>query len=576
MTEMTKSTAIALISNLLERSNNRENAGLLTTLERQAIALAQVCLIEKLGSKVRTKTVKKTKKRAAAATANIHTISAEDGDLPSFLAKPEPVILNEESLLTDGTPEDLLVCLDFGTAMSKAFAVRLPDDYIELALGKAAGRTGYTVPSSIFIEESGISRFGFDAIEVSENYSNTDRQRLDSIKSWISLQTGGAQEDLDGASAILPRAMNPTDCRLTKGDLLRVYFAYLTDLSLCALQDHNVEAARRARRRFARPCWPNGDQATWADNLMREMLADAQILADTFSGRWNEGLSVFDLKSALDQIKQLGKRPAHLIDIGVAEPVAVAAGAFTEAFAHGNSRDAFMVVDIGAGTTDFGVFFSVKTKENKHKVFQVPSSVRGVMQAGDKVDDLLRFFIAAKEFIDHADNAGAMNMAELTRRKRSLKELLFKTGQVEYQLPDGTVGKITIEDFLSDPRVENLRKQLEDAFLISLATLDDSWLKWLSTQPVHLNVVLAGGSSTLPMMQSLATGSVTVRGFNIKRVKRESIPEWLENYSEELRIVYPQLAVAIGGVTEELPEARNAPPIFGGGAPRPGPLEGGY
>lgn len=54
------------------------------------------------------------------------------------------------------------------------------------------------------------------------------------------------------------------------------------------------------------------------------------MLADTFSGRWTGGIPVAELKAAVGQIKKLDQRPDYLIDEGVPEPVAVAAGAIAD------------------------------------------------------------------------------------------------------------------------------------------------------------------------------------------------------------------------------------------------------
>src|SRR5690606_8737495 len=120
-----------------------------------------------------------------------------------------------------------------------------------------------------------------------------------------SQQTDG---NLDGDNKVLPKEWNPTPYKLTQGDLLRVYLAYLTDMANQALATWHVGdegVGRYVRRRFARPCWPNPDQAQWADQLMKRMLAEAQILADTFSDRWSGGLSVAEIKAALNKVQAL-------------------------------------------------------------------------------------------------------------------------------------------------------------------------------------------------------------------------------------------------------------------------------
>ena len=38
-----------------------------------------------------------------------------------------------------------------------------------------------------------------------------------------------------------------------------------------------------------------------------------------------------------------------------------------------------------------------------------------------------------------------------------------------------------------------------------------------------------------------------------------SRPDWLESESEDLQRIYPQLAVAVGGSSDEIPDTRDAP-----------------
>lgn len=546
---MDNKTAATLLASLMERVEREQTIGIMSSLERQALRRAIVALSE--GSDL--------------------TLAPDTAKPPIIEIVPPPptVELVLDSLARDA-PSDpaVLLCLDFGTAMSKAFASVAPNKHIDLALGAAAGTNGYTLPSSVFISDDGMAYFGFEAIDRSQDLIDSGRERLDSIKGWLSLRREG---NLDGEACLLLPTLNPTDHRLTQGDMIRIFLAYLTDMAVTALGEHEVggkEVGRYAKRRFARPCWPDAAQAKWADNLMRSMLAESQILADTFSGRWTGGVAIAELKTAVEQIKVLGKRPDYLIDIGVPEPVAVAAGVIED---RQNLRDAFMVVDVGAGTTDFGLFVSTRMPENKDdapRVFQIPASIQGLMQAGDKVDSMLRVFIARKECVDTTDNSGRMILDDLGRRIRGLKEVLFKTGKLEYALADGTVGHVTVDEFLADETMKRFGLAINAGFKKALQAVDDSWLHWLAMDGVRLHVVLTGGSSTLPMMKTLGQGMIEVKEFRILREQVDPRPAWLDQVSGELSAVYPQLAVAIGGAAESLPETLTAPPVFGGGGGR--------
>ena len=563
---MDKNTAAYLLESLIERIEINQ-LGTVSKAERQALvfALASLRGLELVSpaeaSPCAPIVQSGTQKPQSELTSPVESVSPVETPVPVAVL-PE-VAIDKSSLERDEPSDpDVLVCLDFGTAMSKAFAIHADSDHLDLELGAAAGRSGYTLPSSIFIGNDGKVYFGHESIEKSQELVGSGRKRLDSIKGWLSLKKEG---DLDSEGCLLHKSLNPTGWNLTQGDMIRIYLAYLTDITCSALTGWKIgeeNIGRYPRRRFARPCWPDPAQAVWANSIMRSMLAEAQVIADTFSGRWDGGIGVDELKGAIEKIKKLEKRPDYLIDEGVPEPVAVAAGAFSDSE---NLRDAFMVVDIGAGTTDFGLFVASTSKETGERlVSQVPVSIRGLMQAGDKVDQMLLAFIKKRESVDAHDTAGDLIVADLTRRIRSMKEVLFKSGKLEYALADGTTGSITVSEFLKDKAVEKFAQSIEKGFLDSLSAVDDTWLHWLSMPGVHLHVVLTGGSSKLPMMKSLGQGVVDVRDFKISRKQIDPTPEWITDSSPDLVEMYPQLAVAVGGASEELPQTLSAPPVFAG------------
>lgn len=546
---MDNKIAAILLASLMERVEREQTIGTMSSLERQALQLA----IQALGG-------------GSDLTAPPVTFKPPIIEILPTLPKVE-LVLDSVERETPSDP-DVLLCLDFGTAMSKAFASVVPDGYLDLELGVSAGRNGYTLPSSVFISDDGRAYFGFEAIDLSQDLVDSGRERLDSIKGWLSLRREG---NLDGEACLLQPTLNPTAYKLTQGDMIRIFLAYLTDMAVTTLGGYEVvgkAVGRYVKRRFARPCWPDAAQAQWADKLMRSMLAESQILADTFSGRWAGGIDIAELKAAVEQIKVLGKRPDYLIDIGVPEPVAVAAGVIADSV---NLRDAFMVVDVGAGTTDFGLFVSTRMSDDEDdapRVFQIPASIQGLMQAGDKVDGMLRAFIARKESVDTSDNSGRMILADLGRRIRGLKEVLFKTGILEYALADGTVGHVTLDEFLADETVKRFGLAIDAGFKKALEAVDESWLRWLAMDGVRVHVVLTGGSSAIPMMKALGQGMIEVKGFRILRQQVDPRPVWMEAVSGELSIVYPQLAVAIGGAAESMPETLTAPPVFAGAGGR--------
>lgn len=558
---MDKNIASYLLASLLHRAELQQ-VGAVSNQEREALAFA-VRYLSGGGAIVSSAvpageaSVSGAKEHGSSVTEVSANNREDDGERASGDAIPEPTVeLVLDSLQFEEPSENsVLLCLDFGTAMSKAFAKTANGEHLDLELGKAAGGEGYTLPSSVFIDANGRAYFGYEAVDKSVNVQELGRERLDSIKSWLSFR-----EDGNPDGDLLLKAYNPTDVKLTEGDLLRSYLAFLTDVTCVSLGASETEGkltSRYVRRRFARPCGKDARQAQWVDDLMKRLLAEAQILADTFHGQWKGGVPVGRLKAAIEAIKNRGERPEYLVAEGVPEPVAVAA---TPVEMSENRIDAYMVVDAGAGTTDFGLFFAMRNKDlDEPKVFQVAESIKGLNFAGDKIDLLLQKFITDRESIDATSMQGRMVSLDLRRRIRVLKELLFTTGELDYVLTDSTIGHLTRGEFCNWEQVQKFAERLEQGFREALESVDETYLDYLATEPVRLQVILTGGSSKLPMLASLGSGYVEAKGRRILRTLVDATPKWITDEGEEMRLVYPQLAVAIGGAADELPSTDYAP-----------------
>ncbi|WP_434661508.1 hypothetical protein P5W99_00860 [Paraburkholderia sp. A3BS-1L] len=569
---MDEKIAYYLISSLIDRVEQGP-VGSVSEMEKEALKVALRVLTAHSSTsaevaKVASADVAKVVKQAEEAIAEElkdepevlepEAIESPAGGKPAIeppeLEKSETVELVLDALHVSA-PSDpgYLLCLDFGTASSKACATN-GRRHFGLELGRAVGSEGFTLPSSIFVDDGKVY-FGFEAIDRSESMVDAGRQRLDSIKSWLSFA-----DHVNIDTVLLSEALNPGPIKLTQGDFLRIYLAYFTDIATTQLSILPVEGAslgRLMKRRYARPCGRDAQQAAWVDTLMRRLLSEAQILADTFHGQWEGGIDIRRLKSAVEEVRKLEHRPEFLIGDGVPEPVAVAAAAVESSE---NRIDAYMVVDAGAGTTDFGLFLALRNQAmDEPKVIQVASSIKGSGQAGDKIDQCLQAFIGQREGFDPKSTHGAMIEADLRRRIRVLKELLFATGSLEYTLADRTVGSFTREEFCNDLRVQSFAKLLKKGFVDALSDVNESYLDYLARDPVKLQVILTGGSSRLPMIQDLAHGVIEVKGRKISCVPVEAMPDWMEHATEAMRSVYPQLAVAIGGAEEHLPSTDFAP-----------------
>lgn len=443
---------------------------------------------------------------------------------------------------TQAESPDVTVCLDFGTAMSKAFAIQGYSTPIELALGKRAGsRDGYPVESSLFISDDGILHFGPQAVELGTAAAALGRARFDSPKARLSM---GQQVDIHRAA--IGKEFNPTGIPMTEGEMITLYLGYLTDLATSELETQGY--SRYCARRFARPCWSE-DRNRWAEPLLRRMLAQAQVLADTFHDQWREGIPLAIVKQAMEKLRELAVLPDYLLGEGIPEPVAAAASLMLTDEAQ---REMFLVIDVGAGTTDFGLFL---LQHNPAKdiclVRIVPGTIKYLEQAGDRVDDLLKFFVLELEGIDAASPEGRHNLNFLQSTIRLHKEALFRDGIVEVPMANSSRVVVNRESFLDSTRVKALGQLLKNNVLEVLNSAGEGFLDLMRDS--HLNVVLTGGGADLPMVQSLAKDMIEVRGRRIMRRPTLHVPAWIAEQHPQFAPQYPQLAVAIGGANPELP-----------------------
>lgn len=562
---MNRETAQALLESLLERvesdvQGGKWKLGTISTREKQALEFALHALTQ---AEVHVDVLKAMPVHAAAAAASLHATVHPAAQVvmkePAPELEPEiPVrltVLNQRSLdLTEPEDRQITLCLDFGTAMSKAFAIRGNDSPVELALGKRAGSAGYPVDSSMFISDDGLLYFGPQAVQKGIDAAETGRTRFDSPKSRLSVGVPG-----DIMRIPVKEQINPTSIPMSEGEMITLYLGYLTDLATSELEAQS--SSRYVLRRFARPCW-DSTRNEWAEQLMRKMLAQAQILADTFHDCWQDGLPLAEAKAALEKLKTLERLPDVLIERSVPEPVAAAASLMLGEEAQ---REVFLVIDVGAGTTDFGLFLLQHNPDKDVcRVHGVPGSVQYVPQAGDAVDGMLKLFILEQAGIVSTDPHYGQHVAtELQSLIRMHKEALFRDGKVEVTLSNQSVVTVKLEDFENRQTVRNFTQLLEKKVSAVMQSIEgmSTASKDLILDIIekgHLNVVLTGGGAKLPMIQSLATGVIEVLGRPVLRRAARQVPAWIEETYPQFTSQYPQLAVAIGGASRDLPDMGDA------------------
>ena len=306
------------------------------------------------------------------------------------------VELNLDALRPDvSPPPEWVLCLDFGTAKSKAFAATDDEEDPELEplpIGEDdedLDGSVYEVSSCVWIDDDGRLFVGSEAVKRGMNYGGEFRRSLDSLKQQIS-----QVDPVDGSAELqgrLPKDVDPTST-LTYADAITIYLAYLTDLATTAV-------ARRVgtpyvRRRFTVPCWQS-TQRGWAAELLGKSLLRAQLLADTFRDRWRKGIPVEQIAHAVQAAAAYDDELTRLAAIesddvthwsrGSLEALGRLPRASGGIVLRGTSCSWWMWAP---ETTDLSLFWVVQDGES-HRAFPIVNGNSGVRQAGDTLDRLL-------------------------------------------------------------------------------------------------------------------------------------------------------------------------------------------
>jgi hypothetical protein len=468
--------------------------------------------------------------------------------------------------------------------MSKAWATgRGPAETLPLLIGQAAGEAGLTVPSSVYIGDSGHIYLGSAAERQHLAETQSARPRFDNLKRMLS----EAEVGTELRALPLRDGIDPTHCGITGGDLLVLYFSWLTDLSEAALEKAISATAgkfsvgrsdiRGIARRFAIPCFESADgkqgeaRAKWARQAMIDALLRAQILADTLRGKWRQ-LTVGQLKPLMEKLYRQDIRAlSHLMieDCAVREPLAAGASRFDAVLEKRNRpatapiREYLLVVDAGAGTTDFALFQALtRIGEEKPNYALLRKSARMCRIAGNEIDLILRPIVLQACGVDQqalsADDFAYAKM-DLDSQIREIKRNLFEQQSVSVELRPAFSGSVSLSSLLSAERMRSDGAELlriRNDIIASVFYEDQlDVLSLVGTVPVY--VLLNGGSSAVPIVRELATGELTLRDARFRFAAVDQLPEWIgllpRDAAQQLADVYPQCAVAIGGSVPILP-----------------------
>ena len=464
-------------------------------------------------------------------------------------AKEIPVELNVSVLGLPAHSINTRLCLDFGTAMSKATLVEDDDDddfeeIIVLEIGVSGDQEEISkvmLVSSVFIDDNGLLWFGKRAVEEAEQPENSNRQQLNNIKRYLSE---------DGLNVKVSKFFNPTSIDITYGDLILTYLMYFTWCVNRALEGLNNDYPRNIARRFAMPCLSD-PAASEAEHRLRKYLGEAQVLADTFFNTLENGIPLKTFMGAVSQIRA-EKYIYPFVTEKISEPLGVAG---TLLGSQTKTNMLAMVVDVGAGTTDFSLYrIAVDPEKGINTAFEIDNTACCLTEAGNHLDNLLKSIIIREAGVNHTHSSWKNIDGDLERNIRNYKETLFNNDGVIVYIKELNIEvEIKRNDFLDLPQVRSfgnsLRKKMKDI----MEGIDAEFVKWVVQEPTRkLVIVLTGGGASLPMVKELAQGSIFVHGLQIPLAPAKPFPTWLEEDHADLEDDYSRIAVSLGGARKKI------------------------
>lgn len=418
------------------------------------------------------------------------------------------------------------ICIDFGTSSIRAAFRDANDGLHVIPLGKLANERrldGASLMSEISVDRrNGSLALGEKAFMLSR-VNSRDVYFKSSAKLWF--------KDPGMLSQI-----EVPEFGLTREHLLVGLLAYAFNVTLSA----NSKLRLQGNVRVAHPIWEK-DKQDGANLALLKIAAKAIALAE--SGFQNP-LPVATLKRVFSSI---GEAESVSSGVDVIEPIAAAQQLIPH---QQNLRKIVAVVDVGAGTTDLGLFVYKEPSATKgRKLGQsaiVPlTQARSVIKAGNLVDHvLLRMLFAKVRRLSPEDKR------EAEAEVRRLKEQLFKDGKLTHL--GCTIEQRELEqDEELQEFARDVRANLEDMITDNSAMIKATTVS-LAYQVPYVEIIMAGGGASLSFLVQKLREPMKGDGFNVEfRVVMPGVTG-LRQYEASIG----RLAVALGGVQSEYDDLR--------------------
>nr|WP_170385648.1 hypothetical protein [uncultured Ruegeria sp.] len=520
---MNKELANLVLEGLAERASVNRQATFLSEVELDALRVL-------LGKDAIAKELKKDNE--------IAEDSENLGEDEHFVVKWNPA---------QEIADEIHLCIDFGTSFSKAFACKGNDpletpELIDIALSRdALGAEKYLMPSELLVHEGKV-HFGRTARKLFEDLAAEQDRLIDNPKQYMTL----TKEVANLSKRMLSDKKDPTGL-FSERDVLVLYLSHLIRMVDLSLDEMGVSNSLLTR--YTHPAW---DKRVAAENAkaMERIVSEAMALARAYANAFESELDAHRAAALLLAARNASNEnlPFALLEEPVLEATAAGAGALMDA--RPNGRQHYVILDIGAGTTDVGGCICVKRDEDHVSVWEIQSARGAKNLAGNMLDNALRKHILDQSSL--AKGSSEYDQCDRALRKsiRAEKERLFDAGEISVDLVTDELVDVSLDQFLADPNVQKIFSAINEmvvraAFAVSEGT-------------GRAFLVPTGGGAQLPIVKDLTSKPLELDGKRLKLELAEAMPELLREAYPEIEPFYPQLAVSIGGAHPALPEQKES------------------
>jgi hypothetical protein len=199
-------------------------------------------------------------------------------------------------------------------------------------------------------------------------------------------------------------------------------------------------------------------------------------------------------------------------------------------------------VDVGAGTTDIGLFQSIIPDSNSKKASRlIPiGPTLSVFKAGNDIDESLLKLMADRypgEFKKHEN--------DIRLRIRGLKENLFTHGKLR------VAGiEISLNDLEETEGIKLMVNEIRQSFELAFKNAGSRIRTWLSSKEgieSNITLAMAGGGAEISFLISALSKKIRIEGY-------EHTLQILENQHKNIYDLkgagYSRMVVSLGGVSE--------------------------